>query len=122
MRKERRRGVGCKMLSLLAGWLLLWAVDSGLSAAVLRGFGPKLTADVVRQFGEESLVYGTDLKGRLRILQQKIDGVVGGGLSNCGSEDSVWELKQVHLALNTFTRSKIRIIHENIIKLIKFEV
>ncbi|OAY75610.1 hypothetical protein ACMD2_03133 [Ananas comosus] len=94
VRKERRRGVGCKMLSLLAGWLLLWAVDSGLSAAVLRGFGPKLTADVVRQFGEESLVYGTDLKGRLRILQQKIDGVVGGGLSNCGSEDSVWELKQ----------------------------
>ncbi|XP_020094586.1 uncharacterized protein LOC109714391 [Ananas comosus] len=94
VRKERRRGVGCKMLSLLAGWLLLWAVDSGLSAAVLRGFGPKLTADVVRQFGEESRVYGTDLKGRLRILQQKIDGVVGGGLSNCGSEDSVWELKQ----------------------------
>uniref|UniRef100_A0A6V7QYB9 Uncharacterized protein n=1 Tax=Ananas comosus var. bracteatus TaxID=296719 RepID=A0A6V7QYB9_ANACO len=50
----------------------------GLSAAVLRGFGPKLTADVVRQFGEESRVYGTDLKGRLRILQQKIDGVVRG--------------------------------------------
>ncbi|XP_072972107.1 uncharacterized protein [Typha angustifolia] len=92
--KERSWVAGHRALSFLVGALLLWVVDSGFSAGVLKGFGPRLTPEAVRQVGEESRSLASDFKGRLEVLQKKIDEMVEGGVSNCGSQDSVWELNQ----------------------------
>ncbi|EHA8591180.1 hypothetical protein COCNU_scaffold036072G000010 [Cocos nucifera] len=93
--EERSWVLGDRVWRILAGLCFLWLVNSGFSAVILRGYGPKLTAELVRKAGEESRVLFGDLKGGLGVLQQRLERVVGGEVSNCSSEDSRWELKQI---------------------------
>lgn len=105
--EERSWVLGVRVWLILAGLCLLWVVDWGFSAVILRGYSPELTAELVRQVGEESRVLLEDLKGGLDVLQQKLERVVGGEVSNCSSEDSLWELKHVsffHFFLNFFIK------------------
>lgn len=94
---ERSWVLGDRVLRILAGLCFLWVLDSGFSAVVLRDFSPKLTAEIVKEAAEESRVLSGDLRGGLRVLQQKIERVVGEKVSDCSSDDSIWEFKQVHL-------------------------
>ncbi|ONK76800.1 uncharacterized protein A4U43_C03F32300 [Asparagus officinalis] len=54
--------------------------------------------EMARGFGEEARVTEGGLKGRLRVVEGKVKGAVGGGeeerVANCSSSDSVWKLNQ----------------------------
>ncbi|RZS12651.1 hypothetical protein BHM03_00044134 [Ensete ventricosum] len=95
VKKQRCRSVGYPIIRFLVGLLSLWAADSGFSAVVLKSFSPKMTPEAVAQAGERSRVLGHDLKGRLELLQQQVEKLVGGRVSNCSSTDSYWEMNQV---------------------------
>ncbi|XP_008804953.1 uncharacterized protein LOC103718083 [Phoenix dactylifera] len=94
IKRKRSWILGDRVLRFLAGLCLLWVLDSGFSAVVWTDFSPKLTAETVKQAGEESGVLLGDLTGGLRVLLQKIERAVGEKVSDCSSDDSVWEFKQ----------------------------
>ncbi|KAG1333988.1 hypothetical protein COCNU_03G001070 [Cocos nucifera] len=93
IKKERSWVLGDRVLRILGGLCLLYALDSGFSAVVLKDFSPKLTAEIVKQAAEESRVF-LGARGGLRVLQQKIERVVGEKVSDCSSDDAIWEFKQ----------------------------
>ncbi|WOK91575.1 hypothetical protein Cni_G00266 [Canna indica] len=92
--KHRSWSFGGSLIGVLVCLLLLWAVDAGFSAVILKRFGPKLTAGLVSQVGEDSRVLRKDLKKRLELVQQRMDNLVGGRVSNCSSVDSNWGMNQ----------------------------
>ncbi|CAL9049511.1 unnamed protein product [Musa banksii] len=95
VKKQRSRSLGYPVIRFLVGLFSLWAADSGFSAVVLKSFSPKMTPEAVAQAGEKSRVLGHDLKGRLELLQQQVEKLVGGRVSNCSSTDSYWEMNQL---------------------------
>ncbi|XP_072980199.1 uncharacterized protein [Typha angustifolia] len=94
IKKERSRILGYRVISFLSAWFLIWGLDAGFLAMVSKSNGPKFTAEMITKVGQESRVLGDDFKGRLGILERKIERILGGRVSNCGSEDSTWALYQ----------------------------
>uniref|UniRef100_A0A0D9VYY3 Uncharacterized protein n=1 Tax=Leersia perrieri TaxID=77586 RepID=A0A0D9VYY3_9ORYZ len=86
----------------VAGFLLLLWVDSGLVPEIAaRGFGPKLSPETVAHLGTEARLAPGDLSHKLRALELRLRQFVSGGgggggdrVSNCSSQDSVWQFEQ----------------------------
>ncbi|XVE84648.1 hypothetical protein DITRI_Ditri17bG0029700 [Diplodiscus trichospermus] len=82
------------------GLILVLGMEIGFSW-VFGGFlRPALTRDIVRSIGERALVV-QDLNGKLRFLQNELKGFVNGKVSNCSNTDSIWEIDQGSLLLNS---------------------
>ncbi|KAL2324408.1 hypothetical protein Fmac_023466 [Flemingia macrophylla] len=63
-------------------------------------FQPSFSPDVVKRVAEKcSPVH--DLNGKLRLLQNELASVVGGKVSNCSFSDTLWEISQDGLLLNS---------------------
>ncbi|KAK8332596.1 hypothetical protein V6Z11_A10G150800 [Gossypium hirsutum] len=61
---------------------------------------PILTSDVARSIGERASIM-QDLNGKLRFLQNELKGFHNLKVSNCSNTDSVWEIDQGSLLLNS---------------------
>ncbi|KAJ7954867.1 ERG2/sigma1 receptor-like [Quillaja saponaria] len=85
---------------LALGLSLILFMDFGLSWAVSGVLRPVLSPDIVKGVGEKSWVV-QDLNGRLRFLQKELQGIVNGKVSNCSYANSVWEVSQDGLLLNS---------------------
>ncbi|XP_022734173.1 uncharacterized protein LOC111287757 [Durio zibethinus] len=84
----------------LLGLSLVFGMETGL-LWVFGGFlKPTLTRDIVRSIGEKALVV-QDLNGKLRFLQNELEGFANGKVSNCSNTDSIWEIDQGSLLLNS---------------------
>ena len=79
------------------GFLLLLWVDTGLvPEAAARGFGPKLSPEVVARVGADARLAPGGLEHKLRFLERRVGQLLGGErVANCSSQDSVWRLLQV---------------------------
>ncbi|KAK8923981.1 hypothetical protein KSP39_PZI019666 [Platanthera zijinensis] len=91
--KDKFRFLGHWKAALLLGIFLVTTADLRFLKGAIDGFGPALTKETLEKFGEECRDQTLDLRGRLRILELKIGGVVDGVL-NCSSLNSSWEMNQ----------------------------
>ncbi|KAK7343598.1 hypothetical protein VNO77_12461 [Canavalia gladiata] len=100
LEKQKKRQNWCfsatNLLRLLLafGFLLFfpWAV-SGL-------FQPSFSPDVVKRVGEKCSQQH-DLNGKLRFLQKELASIVSWEVSNCSFVDTLWEISQDGMLLNT---------------------
>ncbi|KAK7280113.1 hypothetical protein RJT34_25175 [Clitoria ternatea] len=85
---------------VLLGLGLLLCVDLVFPLMVKRVLQPSLSPDVVKRVGEKcSQVH--DLNGKLRLLQKELASSVAGDVSSCSVTDSLWEINQEGLLLNS---------------------
>ncbi|XP_020210069.1 uncharacterized protein LOC109795071 [Cajanus cajan] len=101
MEKHAKEQTSCfsffKLLLFLGIFLSADLVFPLLASGV---FQPSLSPDVVKRVGEKcSRVH--DLNGKLRLLQKELASVVGGQVSNCSFTDTLWEISQDGLLLNS---------------------
>lgn len=92
--RGKSRFLGHWKMALLLGIFLITMADLEFLKGVIDGFGPRLTKEILVKFGEECGDQTLDLRGRLRMLELKIGGVVDGVL-NCSSLNSGWEMNQL---------------------------
>ncbi|KAE8077059.1 hypothetical protein FH972_015664 [Carpinus fangiana] len=90
---------GC-FFRLMLGLSLVFVAKFGFSSGVSGLFQPVLSTDIVRNIGEKSWDM-KDLKGRLRFLQRELQGLVDAKISNCSYTNSIWEIDQDGLLLNS---------------------
>ncbi|GMI70527.1 hypothetical protein like AT1G05440 [Hibiscus trionum] len=100
--EERKKGGFFKSVfwKLLLGLNLVLVMEIGFSW-VLGGFlKPVLTRDIVRSLGERASMK-QNLNGKLRFLQNELKGFHNLKVSNCSNTDSIWEIDQGGLLLNS---------------------
>ncbi|MBA0812908.1 hypothetical protein Gohar_026827 [Gossypium harknessii] len=85
---------------LLMGLNLVFVMEVGFSWGVGGFLKPVLTSDVARSIGERASIM-QDLNGKLRFLQNELKGFHTLKVSNCSNTDSVWEIDQGSLLLNS---------------------
>ncbi|TKY51170.1 Sigma non-opioid intracellular receptor 1 [Spatholobus suberectus] len=97
-KKGRTPGVRLFRLMLFFGFFL--AADLVFPLVVSGVLKPSLSPDVVKRVGEKCSRV-RDLNGKLRLLQKELASVVVGGVSNCSFADTLWEISQDGLLLNS---------------------
>ncbi|XVF28988.1 hypothetical protein REPUB_Repub15cG0080800 [Reevesia pubescens] len=103
-KKEKKNGKKGNFEGLfwkfLLGLSLVFGTEIGFSW-IFGGFlRPALTRDIVRSIGERAFIV-QDLNGKLRFLQNELKGFANGKVSNCSNTDSMWEIDQGSLLLNS---------------------
>ncbi|XP_061376196.1 uncharacterized protein LOC133318220 [Gastrolobium bilobum] len=91
---------GVNLFRLLLGLGFLLSADVVFPWVVSGIFQPSLSPDVVRKVGEKCFQV-QDLNGKLRFLQKELASVVVGDVSSCSFADTLWEIKQDGLLLNS---------------------
>ncbi|KAK4587329.1 hypothetical protein RGQ29_024156 [Quercus rubra] len=88
-------------VKLVVGLSLFFVVEFGFSSGVCGILRPVLSPEIVKHVGEKSWVV-QDLKGKLTFVQRELQGlVVDGEVSNCSYVNSIWEIDQDGLLLNS---------------------
>ncbi|XWS22318.1 hypothetical protein CRYUN_Cryun29cG0023500 [Craigia yunnanensis] len=99
-KKGNKGSFGAVFRKFFLGLSLVLVMEIGFSW-VFGGFvRPALTMDIVRSIGERTLVM-QDLNEKLRFLQNELKGFANGKVSNCSNTDSIWEIDQGSLLLNS---------------------
>ncbi|KAL3578174.1 hypothetical protein D5086_019678 [Populus alba] len=100
-KKESSFGSWGVLFWLVLGSSLLFIVETGFSWGAYRVLRPVFSSDMVRSIGERSWAV-EDLNRRLRFLQSELKGFVANvKVSNCSFMDSIWEINQDGLLLNS---------------------
>ncbi|XP_040935252.1 uncharacterized protein [Gossypium hirsutum] len=101
-KKEEGKNGGFQSVfwKLLMGLNLVLVMEVGFSWGVGGFLKPILTSDVARSIGERASIM-QDLNGKLRFLQNELKGFHNLKVSNCSNTDSVWEIDQGSLLLNS---------------------
>ncbi|KAI4317856.1 hypothetical protein L6164_025687 [Bauhinia variegata] len=99
-KKKKGWGLCGKVFSLMLGLSLILTADFALSGAVSAMFPPVLSPELVKNISEKSWAVN-GLKGKLRFLQSEMRSIVKQEISNCSHADSVWEIIQDDLLLNS---------------------
>lgn len=99
-KKERKGGFGGFFGRFLLGLILIFMVEIGFSSVVSRVLRPVLKRETVRSIGERSLA-AKGLNARFRFVQNELRDSVDGKISNCSGSDSIWEIYQDSLILNS---------------------
>ncbi|KAJ6898771.1 hypothetical protein NC652_025329 [Populus alba x Populus x berolinensis] len=100
-KKEWSFGSWGVLFWLVLGSSLLFIVETGFSWGAYRVLRPVFSSDMVRSIGERSWAV-EDLNRRLRFLQSELKGFVANvKVSNCSFMDSIWEINQDGLLLNS---------------------
>ncbi|KAG4998354.1 hypothetical protein AAZX31_10G234800 [Glycine max] len=98
--KKGQQASGFSFLRLMLFFGFFLSADLVFPLVVSGVFQPSLSPDVVKRVGEKcSLV--RDLNGKLRLLQKELASVVVGEVSNCSFTDTLWEISQDGLLLNS---------------------
>lgn len=100
MRKmDKQWSCGSNFLRLFGVLGLFFMAEFGFSWIVSGALRPEFSPDAVRSVGEKC--WGVkDLNGKLRFLQNSLQGLVDRKVSNCSYSNSRWEISQV---LNWFS-------------------
>ncbi|XP_054807672.1 uncharacterized protein LOC129309927 isoform X2 [Prosopis cineraria] len=99
--KERERNFsGVKLFRLVLGLCLLFFTVVVFTLVVSRIFQPVLSPDVMKRVGEKSSV-DQNLNGKFRFLQRELQHIVIGKVQNCSYGNSLWEISQNGVLLNS---------------------
>ncbi|KAK6255262.1 hypothetical protein QQP08_014769 [Theobroma cacao] len=99
-KKEEKRSFDGVFWKFLLGLSLVFGMEIAFSWVFYGVFSPALTRDIVRSIGERSMVL-QNLNGKLRFLQNELNGFTSGKVSNCSNTDSMWEIDQGSLLLHS---------------------
>ncbi|CAK9154393.1 unnamed protein product [Ilex paraguariensis] len=99
-RKKRELGIGFMLMRLFRTLSLVFLAEFGFSWVVSGVFQPKLSPDIIRHVGQKSWVL-PDLNERLSFLKKEIENLVQEEASNCSTDNSVWDINQDGLLLNS---------------------
>ncbi|XVF84539.1 hypothetical protein PTKIN_Ptkin17bG0045000 [Pterospermum kingtungense] len=105
-KKKKKKKKGKKgslegvLWKFLLGLSMVFGLEIGFSWVIGGLVTPALTRDIVRSIGERALVV-QDLNGKLRFLQNELKGLANVKVSNCSNTDSIWEIDQGSLLLNS---------------------
>ncbi|XP_065863286.1 uncharacterized protein [Euphorbia lathyris] len=98
-KREQRHRRDCPRF--VFGLILLVAVELGFSWGVSGVLRPMFSSDAVCEIGKKSSVL-QDLSGKLRVLQNELKVFVADGMvSNCSHMESLWQINQDGLLLNS---------------------
>ncbi|KAE8725949.1 hypothetical protein F3Y22_tig00008013pilonHSYRG00293 [Hibiscus syriacus] len=98
--KKKKGGLKSVFWKLLLGMNLVLVMEIGFSW-VLGGFlRPVLTSDIVRSIGERASIM-KDLSAKMRFMQNELKGFHNLKVSNCSNNDSIWEIDQGSMLLNS---------------------
>ncbi|GMI70023.1 hypothetical protein like AT1G05440 [Hibiscus trionum] len=99
-KEGKKDGFESVFWKLLLGLNLVFVIEIGFSRVLGGFFKPVLSRDIVRSIGERaSNIQGLNVK--LRFLQNELKGFHNLKVSNCSNTDSVWEIDQGGMLLNS---------------------
>lgn len=99
-RKKRDLGFGFMSFRLLFGLSLVLAAESGFSWVMFRVLKPHLSMEIVRDFGEKSLVL-EGINEKVEFLHREVQSSISGKVADCSSNESLWKIHQDDLLLNS---------------------
>ncbi|KAI9115087.1 hypothetical protein K1719_014100 [Acacia pycnantha] len=103
MKNEKKRGwyfSGVKLFRLVLGLCLFLSTEVVFNWVVSGIFRPVLSPDVMKKVGEKSSAV-QDLNGKFRFLQKELQDIVNGKVQNCSHGNSVWDISQNGVLLNS---------------------
>ncbi|XP_028773526.1 uncharacterized protein LOC114730595 [Neltuma alba] len=103
MKNEKKREwdfSGVKLFRLVLGLCFILSAEVAFTLLVSGIFRPVLSPDVMKRIGEKSSVV-QDLNGKFRFLQKELQDIVNGKVQNCSYGNSVWEISQNGVLLNS---------------------
>lgn len=99
-RKKRDLGFGFSLMRFVVGLSLIFSAECGFSWVVSGILNPQFSPGIVRNVAEKSWV-SQDINGRFEFLERKLQSLINDKVSSCSSYDSVWEINQDNLLLNS---------------------